>query len=48
MKDLSSPYDKFKAVYENDKDCNRAKLAEMLDISKRQVYNFIKKFNEST
>lgn len=46
MKGQETPYDKFKAVYERDENCNRAKMADMLDISKRQVYNFIKKYKE--
>ena len=40
-----SNYEKFKSVYSRDENIKKAELAEILGISRRQVYNYIKEFN---
>ena len=44
-----SNYEKFKAVYSKDENIKKPELADILGISRRQVYNYIKEYeNEKT
>jgi DNA-binding transcriptional regulator YiaG len=45
-KDKMSSFDKFKAMYEADKDLNKSVVAEMLDVSRRTVYDWVKKLDK--
>jgi len=38
-----TPFDKFKAMYLNDNEINRTTASELLEVSKRTVYKWIKK-----
>ena len=39
-------FDKFKAMYEADKDLNKSVVAEMLDVSRRTIYDWVKKLDK--
>tara|TARA_R110000868_G_scaffold168322_3_gene403033 strand:+ start:1591 stop:3834 length:2244 start_codon:yes stop_codon:yes gene_type:complete len=41
-----TPFDKFKAMYLNDKEINRTTASELLEVSKRTVYKWIKKLEQ--
>lgn len=43
-----SNYEKFKSVYSIDKNIKKPDLAEILGISRRQVYNYIKEYENET
>lgn len=46
-KDKLTNFDKVKAIYEADPDFNRTKVAEMLEISRQSIYQFINKIKEN-
>ena len=39
-----SNYEKLISIYKNDENINKTELANMLGISRQQVYNYIKKY----
>ena len=41
-----TPFDKFKAMYKTNKDINRSTAAELLEVSRRTIYKWIKKLEE--
>ena len=46
-KKAETTFDKIKLIYQNDKDFNRTKVAELLGISRRQVIRAVKKLEEN-
>jgi hypothetical protein len=42
-KDKQTNFDKFKAMYEADPELNRTVVAEMLDVSRKSIYQWINK-----
>ena len=42
-----SDYEKFSAIYKQDKEINRTELAEILNKSRQSIYNYIKKFDKN-
>lgn len=42
-KDKQTNFDKFKAMYEADKDLNKSVVAEMLDVSRQSIYQWVNK-----
>lgn len=47
MKDSRNNFDKVKAIYNNDPDFNRSKVAELLGVSRQTVHRFIKQLEEN-
>jgi hypothetical protein len=45
-KDKNNVFDKFKAMYEADTELNKSVVAEMLDVSRRTVYDWVKKLQK--
>jgi hypothetical protein len=45
-KNADTTYDKLKAIYQTDPNFNKKKVAELLGISRTQVYNLMKKIDE--
>lgn len=39
---LNTPFDKFKAMYESNPKLNKKEAAEILGVSRRQIYNYLK------
>lgn len=46
--DKSNDYDLFLAIYEKDKNVNRSKLANILNVSRRTIQNYIKHYENKT
>lgn len=46
-KDKLTTFDKFKAMYEADPKLNKTVVAEMLDVSRQSIYQWIKKLEEN-
>jgi len=42
-----SQYKQFVAVYESNKDINKTKLADVLNVSRKTLYNYIKKYEQN-
>ena len=47
MKDSRNNFDKVKAIYNNDHDFNRTKVAELLGVSRQMIYKIVKKIEEN-
>lgn len=45
-KDKQNNFDKFKAMYDADSDLNRSVVAEMLDVSRKTIYQWISKLEK--
>jgi DNA-binding transcriptional regulator YiaG len=45
-KDKNNTFDKFKAMYEADSELNKSVVAEMLDVSRRTIYDWVKKLDK--
>ena len=41
-----SSYDNFKAIFSKNPDIKKTELAELLNVSRTQIYNFIKKYKQ--
>ena len=46
VKSGDSDYDKVKKAYESDKNFNRSKMAEILNVSRQTIYNYIKEIQK--
>jgi len=40
-----NPYDNFKAIYGANQNIKKTEIAELLNVSRRQIYNYIKKYD---
>jgi transposase len=45
-KDKMNGFDKFKAMYEADSGLNKSVVAEMLDVSRKTIYEWVKKLEK--
>jgi hypothetical protein len=45
-KDKMNGFDKFKAMYEADSELNKSVVAEMLDVSRKTIYEWVKKLQK--
>jgi predicted transcriptional regulator YheO len=45
-KDKSTTFEKFKAMYLADKNLNKTTVAEMLDVSRKSIYQWVKKIED--
>jgi DNA-binding transcriptional regulator YiaG len=45
-KDKNNTFDKFKAMYEADSELNKSVVAEMLDVSRKTIYEWVKKLEK--
>ena len=46
MKKADTTFDKIKAIYQNDTDFNRSKVAELLGISRQMIYKYLKQIEQ--
>jgi hypothetical protein len=42
----TTPFDKFKSMYKSNNDINRSTAAELLEVSRRTIYKWVKKIEE--